>query len=210
MISYLKKLFSRAGGLFTGFTLLETIVALGVILAASVGPVSLVTRSLIDFSFSKNKLVAVNLAQEGIELIRGIRDNNIACDILNGTTIWPWNEDPQPPDPGNTITNTTVGVAVDRTITSTCGGIGGISMVMPILSLSCDDKLLFDTTTGIYGYSSGQASIFSRCVQIKTPPDTPDSDISPTDQMDITSTVRWVERGTTKNIVLKERLYNWR
>src|SRR3989344_8747359 len=59
-----------------GFTLLETVVALGLIFSAMVGPVTLATRGIFFAKFSKNKLVAANLAQEGIELIRKMRDDN--------------------------------------------------------------------------------------------------------------------------------------
>lgn len=196
----------------SGFTLLETVVALAVLLAAVVGPVSLITRGIFDFSFSKNKIVAANLAQEGIELVRAIREDNVICDVLNGSAVWPWNEDPQAPDPpnGNTFTNITTGVSVDRTVTVTCGGISGVSMQVPLLSLGCNNKLRLDSATGIYGYSTGQETIYTRCVDIRVPPTTPDAGIPASAQMDITSTVRWNERGADREVKLQERLYNWR
>jgi|SRR3989344_4144715 len=195
-----------------GFTLLETIVALAVILAAAVGPVSLITSGIADFAPSKNKLTANNLAQEGIELVRAVRENNLVCDILNGPTAWPWNEDPEAPDPpsGNQFTNITVGISVDRTLNLTCGGAPGISIVVPLLSASCASKLRFDPATGIYGYSGSQETFFSRCVQIKVPPDSPDGGIPAGDQMDVISTVEWTERSFTKSVTLRERLYNWK
>lgn len=191
--------------------MIETLVALAVILAATVGPVSLITSSLADFSFSKNKLVAANLAQEGIELVRAIRETNVICDTLNGATIWPWNENPELPNPpgGNPFSNTTAGVAVDLTTTTNCGA-GGASIVVPILSTSCSQKLRFDPSTGIYGNSGPQESAFSRCVSIRVPSASPDSGISASDQMDIVSTVTWNEKGNSKSLVLQERLYNWR
>lgn len=192
-----------------GFTLLETIVALSVILAAAIGPVSLVTSGLVDFSFAKNKLVAANLSQEGIELIRGLREDNIICDMLNGAPVWPWNEDPALPNPGNTFMSSSFGVSVDNSTTIDCG-IGGISMTVPILSASCSEKLRFDPATGIYGYTGAEETIFTRCVQVKTPPDSPDSGILPADQMDIISTVTWSDRNSPRTLEIKERLYNWR
>src|SRR3989338_5039732 len=47
-----------------GFALLEKLVAFAVIFAALIGPVSLNSRGLIDGTFAKNKLIALNLAQE--------------------------------------------------------------------------------------------------------------------------------------------------
>ena len=195
-----------------GFNLVETLVALALIVAATVGPVSLITRGLADFSFSKNKLVAANLAQEGIELVRAVRETNVICDVLNGPTIWPWNENPEAPNPpsGNTFSTVNAGVAVDLVTTIDCNIGGGIAITVPILSASCSERLRFDPTTGIYGNGGPQVTAFSRCVSIQVPAGSPDSGIPAGDQMDITSTVTWNERGMEKTLALRERLYNWR
>jgi len=59
-----------------GFTLLETIVATGVIAVGLVSSLTLINNSLIlSFSF-QDRLIAANLAAEGIEVVRNIRDNN--------------------------------------------------------------------------------------------------------------------------------------
>lgn len=75
-----------------GFTLLETIVALTVITAAMAGPISLATRGILSAKFAKNRLVAANLAQEGLELVRKLRDDNIlakrAWDFGIGVGDW--------------------------------------------------------------------------------------------------------------------------
>lgn len=60
-----------------GYTLLETIIALAVIMGAIAGPYSLATRGILSSLASKNKLAAYNLSQEGIELVRKIRDDNV-------------------------------------------------------------------------------------------------------------------------------------
>lgn len=195
-----------------GFTLVETLVALAVILAATVGPVSLITSGIADFSFSKNKLIAANLAQEGIELVRSIRETNVICDVLNGAPIWPWNENPEPPNPpgGNIFTSLTAGVSADLVTTTSCGGVSGVSIIVPILSSSCSEKLRFDPSTGIYGNSGPNASIFTRCVSIRVPPSSPDGGIPASDQMDIVSTVTWNEKGIERSMILQERLYNWK
>ena len=201
-----------------GFTLLETVVALTVILAAVVGPVSLITRGLFSFSFSKNKVVAANLAQEGLEIIRLIRENNIACDALNGPAVWPWNQDPdgspptqQNPD-GTPMRRLKVSADMQSQTTISCGS---ATLSMSRLSLSCSSSLLFESDPflpnfGTYGHTSGKPTIFSRCVEITSPPDDPDSDIPPSDQMDVASTVTWSDHGSDKSMKLRERLYNWR
>jgi type II secretory pathway pseudopilin PulG len=67
-----------------GFTLMEAIVAIFVITTGLVGVLSLVSQTIASSTFSKDKLIAAYLAQEGIEIIRNIRDTN----WLNGVA---WN-----------------------------------------------------------------------------------------------------------------------
>lgn len=66
-----------------GFTLLEVLVAVA-ILAIGIGAlVALVAASLASIPISKQKFIATYLAQEGIEVVRNIRDSN----WVNG---YPW------------------------------------------------------------------------------------------------------------------------
>ena len=59
-----------------GFTLFETIVAIGLILVGLVTALALITTSLFYSSNIQDRLIAANLAAEGIEIVRNIRDNN--------------------------------------------------------------------------------------------------------------------------------------
>lgn len=187
---------------------METVVALSVILAAVVGPVSLITRGLFTFSFSKNKVIAANLAQEGLELVRLVRENNVACDVMNGPATWPWNRDPD----GGALARSRVAVDAGSLTTISCGS---AAILTPRLSVSCSGPLLFENDPllenyGLYGYRSGVPTAFSRCVEITSPPDNPDPDIPASAQMDVISTVAWDERGTERSVSLRERLYDWR
>jgi len=59
-----------------GFTLLETIVAIGVIIVGLMAVLVLINSSLFYVSLIKDRLVAANLNSEGLEVVRNIRDNN--------------------------------------------------------------------------------------------------------------------------------------
>ncbi len=59
-----------------GFTLLETIVAVGLIVVGLVAALVLITTSLFYVSNIQDRLAAANLTAEGIEVVRNIRDNN--------------------------------------------------------------------------------------------------------------------------------------
>ncbi|MEK9147916.1 MAG: type II secretion system protein, partial [Patescibacteria group bacterium] len=158
-----------------GFTILETVVAIVVILGAVTGPFVLATRGILSSSASKNKIIAANLAQEGIELIRAVRDNNLACDYLDGGGTdgsWAWDADPDGSGRFTTPSLNNDRVAVNSVNPAfNCGGLAGVSMVMPLFDTvsSCASPLLFNSATGRYSYSGGQATPFSRCISACSP-----------------------------------------
>lgn len=59
-----------------GFTLIETIVAVGVVMIGLVSALGMITTALFYISNIQDRLVATNLAAEGIEIAKNIRDNN--------------------------------------------------------------------------------------------------------------------------------------
>ena len=59
-----------------GFTLLETIVAVGLITVGLISALALISSSLFYVSSIEDRLIAANLAGEGIEVVRNIRDSN--------------------------------------------------------------------------------------------------------------------------------------
>ncbi len=59
-----------------GFTLIEVITAIFVLTLGSLGIMVLIDKNLISGSQTKSKLIASYLAQEGIEIVRSIRDSN--------------------------------------------------------------------------------------------------------------------------------------
>lgn len=59
-----------------GFTLIETIVAVGIIVVGLVSALTLITNSLFYVSNIGDRLIAANLTAEGLEVARNIRDNN--------------------------------------------------------------------------------------------------------------------------------------
>lgn len=64
-----------------GFTLIETVVAIFLLTVGVAGSFALMQRVSFSASFSASQLVASYLAQEGIEIIRNIRDTNYLQDI---------------------------------------------------------------------------------------------------------------------------------
>jgi len=59
-----------------GFTLIEVITVLLVVSLGMIGVLSLIVQNIQSQSLNKNTLIAYQLAQEGTELIRQVRDSN--------------------------------------------------------------------------------------------------------------------------------------
>lgn len=57
-------------------TLLEAILAIGVIMTATISATTLIVSTISAGQVGKDKVVAANFAREGLEVIRGIRDTN--------------------------------------------------------------------------------------------------------------------------------------
>lgn len=68
----------------TGFTLIEALVSIGLILIAVIGPLSLTFNALTAIRQSKNRVIASYLATETIENFRNHRDSfALSCSNLN-------------------------------------------------------------------------------------------------------------------------------
>ncbi|MBX4189990.1 type II secretion system GspH family protein [Candidatus Parcubacteria bacterium] len=151
-----------------GFTLIEALVAL-VILSTALVPLFYFFNQTVNAAFIiSSDLTGANLAQEGIEVIRNMRDtnwhNSLAFDtnITAGTFRIQWDSTTLLPSAGN-----------------------------PVLKIN----------NGLYNYSSGTDSIFSRSIVI-----TKIGSI----ELKIVSQVSWPVRGGTKTIQVEEHLFDWK
>jgi type II secretory pathway pseudopilin PulG len=60
-----------------GFSLLETMVAITILMTTIVGPLALASKGIVFADYVKNEITGFYLAQEAVEAIRNIRDGNI-------------------------------------------------------------------------------------------------------------------------------------
>lgn len=72
----------------SGFTIIETLVAITVLMIAIAGPLVIATRGLNSASASKNQMIASYLAQEDVELVKNKRDANISAHQDDPETWW--------------------------------------------------------------------------------------------------------------------------
>ena len=180
-----------------GFTLIETIVAITILITAIIGPFTLASQTLRAQAIAKNNLVAANLAQEGIELIRNRRSNNILRNEsaenpldhwLDGTTSCGG-------DPSNAPGCGIDVFSVDDADLASCN-----SQVIA----SC---LLFrNPQTGIYAHGGaiGTETNFARHMYVEAvnlPGDPPEARII--------AIIVWRDQYGSQRFVLSTRIFNW-
>ncbi|TSC69053.1 MAG: hypothetical protein G01um101466_214 [Parcubacteria group bacterium Gr01-1014_66] len=194
-----------------GFTLLELIVSLSIVLTILLGPVALLIRGLQDSRFARNRLRAILLAQEGIELVRVIRENNKICQV-KGNSSHKW-------DNGLNSGHKQID-AIQKDSTDCNGPLGNLTFQNPrTLGGPCESTPLRMDAQGRYTYDNAGGTIetpFWRCVEV-TQDSTDEADaimhpanpISKEDYIRVSSKVGWRERGVAREIVFSTRLYDW-
>ena len=186
------------------------------------GPFTLISRGIFSAKTAKNRLIAANLAQEGVEIIRRFRDTNALTGCTN-TTVNP----PKPDWRG--LVDTKPGC------TTLFGGVSpGQDWEADITQTSLTPYsnpgqfLRFCKTQGfanygLYAYScsgdpSPLTSIFVRKINLMTPSGdelvttvTPNVTIPRDDIMYVTVTVSWQEGSIgQRSLIQRDVLYNWR
>lgn len=170
-----------------GFTLIETLVAITVLAIALVGPFTAIQNALMSSYTARDQLIASALAQEGLEYIRSIRDNN----YLNEER--PWMDGLSSlgcygDAPGSYC-------VVDPTEGDIHGGEG--LTVCPQLS-QCAPLQIADS--GLYNQSSGEESRFKRVVQIFEISDT---------EVRVVVEVHWTTSRQNYTITVSDVLRDW-
>lgn len=131
-----------------GFTLLEGIVAIFLITLGIGGAYTLISQIISSVAISSQKLIAAYLAQEGIEVVRNIRDTN----LLEGDT---WDE-------GLNTAECQSGCEADYTFAN---------QTDPFLPAFGAGRFLNIGGNGFYSYSAGTSTIFKRKITITKPQD---------------------------------------
>jgi prepilin-type N-terminal cleavage/methylation domain-containing protein len=165
-----------------GFTLVETLVAISILLIAVVGPMSLIGDAFHKLYYAKDEIIAINLAQEGIEAVRQARDSN----MLSGSS---WMAGLTPGYYIVDVSGSPVPLLDSRPCTGLCTTEG-----LPVY---------LDVATGLYRQSATfTATQFSRIVRIE------DAGFG-SDERKITSTVSWRTGGNNGTIVVIEYIFKW-
>lgn len=189
-------------------SLIETIVAVTVIAIGATAAGVMVRTSLAGVEISQDRMLALNLAREGIEAVRNIRDTNWLRYSSNADACW------------NTLHGTDITDCEDNLIAEDY-----YAIILDVATLeyylldvgytdvmSNSEYLVYQCEiTGPSGTGSLYAtpsdatgcteSTFQRMVEIT---------YENSDLMSVTSTVGWIDSsGTAKQVSLTEKIGNW-
>ncbi len=174
-----------------GFTLIETLVALAIFSSAIVGMIVILAGGIANTTFVKNKTSATYLSQEGVELVRNLRDSY----SLTGSGGWAGFA-------ANMTTNCSTACQMVSDAT-------GVTVVTPCQNSGFGaylcQSLNYNISTGFYNYLNNQGSTASPFTRVVI--------VSPvgggTDEFKVRSIVTWDDHGNTLTTESNENLFNW-
>lgn len=175
-----------------GFTIIESLVAISILVLAVMGTMSAVQSGLSSYIYSKDQITAFYLAQEGFEQIKNIRDEN----NLEGTHWLSGIAEADDPEDGPCFFGYVCKVSpVETTLATRCGNDPD----------SCP-VLRQDTVNGFYGYNPAPTwtdTIYRREIELKK--------LEPLNENEVTVivTVYWSKGLTNRQFRVKENIFNW-
>ncbi|MGE5541072.1 MAG: type IV pilus modification PilV family protein [Bacillota bacterium] len=164
------------------FTLVETLIAVAVIALAIVGPFQ-IAQGVLETSYTaRDQLTATALAQEGVEYVRKVRDNNYIYNL-------------------HTPANRAWLYGLDTCYTYACVVDPGQQTVTSCGNQTCSTKPLYLSSSNLYTQvtTNGTQTRFTRAVKL--------TQISATETK-VTVTVSWNYHGA-RSVVLTEIMDDW-
>lgn len=182
----------------SGFTLVETLVAISILAVAIVGPYYAVQRALTLSYAARDHLIASSLAQEAIEYIRSVRDTN----YLKGR-VWMDGIDPNSPGGGYLCYDDapTRYCHVDpsygdvHTDSPNNSGMNHYTLVTNVPPLYITSAYLYTNAA-----TGNTPTRFTRYVQL--------IEVSPT-EVRVEATVSWRTLGVNYTFRLQDSLHDW-
>ncbi len=187
----------------SGLTIIESLVAISILVIAVLGPLVIVSQALRTSFFARDQLTTYYLAQEVIEHVRNLRDKNSltktdAAEWLNGITYMNGSLETSPTvEPVNSSNPKKYrlvrdnGYKLEACPSNDCG------------------KLNVNKTTGVYGELGGQdikESIYTREVVFYQAL----GDSSAEQEVTVEVTLKWNQVGGVYQFKLRENILNWK
>ncbi len=164
-----------------GFSIIEVIIAIAILLVGILGVYGAFFAITSATAGISNRFIASYLGQEGLEIIRNLRDKNFIAKTV------PWSS-------GLTVAPCTppTGCQADYKAQSASD-----------LQSFASTPLLINSD-GLYEYGSGSASLFQRRITV-----TPVTILGAADALNVVVSVTWTYKGQLLTYDVNEYLYNW-
>lgn len=172
------------------FSLVETLIAITIVLLAVMGPFQLVKDSLLASYTARDQLIAISLAEEGLEQVRSIRDDNYLRQLASPASSINW-LDGLISSPNCVTANGCTVDPLGSTRVSACSG-------------TCPK--LFMKSTGVYTntpVSGDTQTKFARTVKLEA------VDGGITQAVKVTVTVTYITSRVPFTVTVSDYLYNW-
>jgi len=163
------------------FTLVEVLIAISILTIGILSGFILITKVLYNTAVIQDRLTASFLTQEGIELVRQVRDSNF-LQIMNGESV-EWKDGLAD---GSYTIESKAGSEQPITLTSVDTGEGS--------------NFRYNDDTKIYNYTIGEPTTFNREIKITTIND---------DEIRVESIMKWKTRTIDFNLTVEDHLFNW-
>lgn len=182
-----------------GFTLIETLVAITVLVLSISGPLQIAANSLFSAFYARDQITAYYLAEEAIEYVKNARDTSFLNDVFTSSGNNDWLVGLS--DCINDGIDHVDGCYVDALVNFSSGtGVHACQGACP--------NIKYDEVTGLWGYENGADTKFKRTVRIIPQGST----VFPRDEAIIKVKVEWQTQsifGTTKSFELAGSMLNW-
>jgi len=190
----------------SGFTIVEVLIALTIFSIAIAGVITAAVQGGLDVNKAKNRVVAGYLADEGLELVRGLRDTMVVQNAGFGAAH----------DWAGFLTAIDLCTHASGGTQQSCdidaeNTAGSTPFPLPANIIGCvplgSACPLYYDTHGYYTHVSvGAASTsFSRGIHVTEIAGSGTS----TDEVHVVSTVSWYEGITQQSVSVSEDLFNW-
>lgn len=190
-----------------GFTLMETLVAIFVLMLALTGPIYIATLALRTSVGSRDGISARYLAEEVVEAIRNRRDNR----TINAAqySVLEWAQKGTDTLTGNTTCMNSKGSTSVKCMMQRDFSSGAYMFVA--CGATCEPlRFTPNGTISYYGTNDTSAgySKFTREFYIQTAPQDPSSTNNPQKELVVVVNIKWNDHGVDKIYTLTEYLHN--
>lgn len=187
-----------------GFSILESLVAIAILLIATTGPMVFAQQSLRAARLSRDQVTAFYLAQDAVEFVKHVRDENSLTDIRANWLVGLEDcfADEGNPNSGCQISTPEWTAGSTDDAVAECPGAD-----CPLYEQETDGgngKLY-----GIFGGGASTESRFSRRVRLMTPEG--DNPVAETEEALVEVEVTWGTVGIEgeRRVLVREHVYNW-